>query len=46
MTGRLRALGLRAHAGREIAAMSSVTALISTLVHNFLCSGHLLPQAA
>jgi hypothetical protein len=46
LTGRLRALGLRAHAGKEIAAMAAVTALISTLVHNFLSSGHLLPEAA
>ena len=46
LAGRLRALGLRSHSGREISAMSSVTALISTLVHNFLNTGHLLPDAA
>ena len=43
LTGRLRALGLRAHNGKEIAAMTAITALVSTLVHNFLISGHLLP---
>ncbi len=46
LTGRLRALGLRAHSGKEIAAMASVTALISTLVHSYLGTGHLLPQVA
>ncbi len=44
VTGRLRALGLRARAGAEIAAMAGITALISTLTHNFLDSGHLLPD--
>ena len=46
VTGRLRALGLRSHSGREISAMATITALISTLVHNFLSTGHLLPQSA
>jgi hypothetical protein len=26
--------------------MTTITALISTLVHNFLSTGHLLPQSA
>jgi hypothetical protein len=44
LTGRLRALGLRAAPGAEIDAVVSVTALIATLTSLYLQTGHLVPE--
>jgi hypothetical protein len=43
VAARTRTLGLRAAHGREVEALIGVTALISTLVHNFLRFGHFIP---
>jgi hypothetical protein len=43
IANRLRSLGLRAAPGHEIDATVGVTALVSTLVHNFLRFGRFLP---
>jgi len=40
---RLRSLGLRAAPGKEVDATIGITAMISTLVHNFLKFGTFLP---
>jgi hypothetical protein len=45
LANRLRALGLRAAPGKEVEAVIGATALVSTLVHNFLRFGHFLPRA-
>lgn len=51
VVARLRALALRAAPGRELDAITGVTALASTLVQNFVTTGHFLegiggPEAA
>jgi hypothetical protein len=43
LANRVRTLGLRAAPGREVDATIGATALISTLVHNFLRFGRFLP---
>ena len=43
VVGRLKTLGLRAVHGKEVDALISVTAMVSTLVTNYLRFGHLLP---